>query len=331
METVRIGLAGCGLFGAEHLRAFRKTTCAEIVALYDPDTARAKKRAETFGIKKVCGSLEELCATDLDAIDVVTPEDSHVEPVVKALGAGKHVFVEKPLATTITDCETMIAAAEATGRILMPGHILRFHTDYSALQGRLYEGALGPPLYMSARRNRPTNQLGRYASRCHIALVTAIHDIDLMQWFVHSPREEYRSEIEYVAGGQYKFMTGTHEADAFWGELHFHNGAVGRLETNWLLESTVPQPLSDHASMDDEFYLISGGTRFIHESNRTIIHPTPGSYDRALVDELINFCDCVHLESAPMIISPEESRNAVKVALAMIESARHGGEKQAVV
>lgn len=321
METgVRIGLVGCGSFGTEHLRAFRKIINAKVVALYDPDTNLAQKRAQEFNIPRICDSLDELChQSDIDAVDVVTPEHLHTEPVIKALKAGKHVFVEKPLATTVKDCEKMIAVAKETQRILMPGHILRFDAYYSGIRDAFKAKTLGRPFSMYARRNRPKSQLERY-SRCHIGLINAIHDIDIMLWYMNS----YDSSvgIKYVTGRQRKFVAGEHEAELFVGELHFVGGAIGRVETIWLLpnDSSARVLLPNQINIDDEFYLVDEKVGCID------LHPI--GYDSALENELLYFCDCVRKNMLPSIITPEESLRAVKVTLAMIESARHGDGKE---
>ena len=108
MHNLRIGLAGCGLFGESHLQAFRAVEGAEVTAVFDIDRQRAEQMAAIFGVTSVCRSLEELLHADIDALDVVTPEETHLAPVLAGFAAGKHVFVEKPLATTLEDCDRMI-------------------------------------------------------------------------------------------------------------------------------------------------------------------------------------------------------------------------------
>ena len=92
--TVKIGLIGAGLFGESHVQAYRAVRQANIAAVFDIDQDRARQRAKDFGIPRVCSSMEEICSLpELDAIDVVTPEDDHVAPVLQAFASGKHVFL----------------------------------------------------------------------------------------------------------------------------------------------------------------------------------------------------------------------------------------------
>ncbi len=112
MGKVRLGLVGCGVFGESHLRAFRAISIGEIVAVLDTNRERAERLAGIYGNPQVCGSLEELCGmTGVEAVDVATTEEVHLGPVLTALGAGKHVFVEKPMTATVEECTQRIAGA----------------------------------------------------------------------------------------------------------------------------------------------------------------------------------------------------------------------------
>lgn len=323
VERVRIGVAGCGLFGESHLQAFRAVPAAEVVAVYDVVGERAVEAARAFGVPQVCSTLEELCRAEVDAVDVVTPEETHLAPVLEAIRAGKHVFVEKPLATDLEQCGQMIDAAESAGRILMAGHILRFETKYVLLKQEIDSGRLGKIVSMHARRNRLKTLLERYG-RTHPMIENAIHDIDLMLWYTGD-------RVTRVRGYGRKATGGKHD-DVCWGVLEFGGGALGVVETIWLL------PREAGILLDDAFQLVGdrgvgqvsffpGGLSFWRESGFEI---PDASYDPrvrnaahgALRDELAYFCECVQCGRQPEIIRPREASNAVRVALALMESAR---------
>ena len=182
MDKVRLGVVGCGLFGESHLLAFRVVRNAEVAAVFDIDRDRARLMATEFQIPRVCDSVEEMCTLpDLHAIDVVTTEEAHVDPVLKALSAGKHVFVEKPLSIELDGCTRMIEAARAAGRFLMVGHTLRFETKCLMLKDELVSGRLGEIVSIHSWGNRQKSLLPRYG-RTHPVLENSIHDIDLMLW-----------------------------------------------------------------------------------------------------------------------------------------------------
>ena len=224
---LRVGLVGCGAFGESHLATFAGIPFVEVAAVTDAVRERAEKLAARYGVPRVAKDFRELCALkELDAVSVVTTEDQHLEPVLAALNEGKHVFVEKPMATRVGDAEKMLAAARQAGRILMPGHLLRFETKYATVKEQLASGRLGRVVSIYARRNRPKKMADLY-KRTHLALETSIHDIDTMLWYTES-------KVKCVRGYDIRINAGT-GTDLFCGVLVFQDGALGLLQTMWLL------------------------------------------------------------------------------------------------
>jgi predicted dehydrogenase len=323
MDRIRIGLAGCGLFGESHMRAYRAVPGVEVTAVYDPATEKAKELAQTFRIPCICSGIEELCSHQaVDAVDVVSPEETHLEPVLTAFRAGKEVFVEKPLATDLDHCDRMIEAAESAGRILMVGHILRFETKYVILQQDIEARRLGKIISMHARRNRTRSLLERY-DRTHPAMENSIHDVDLMLW--------YTGERVRRVRGYGRRATGRKHHDTFWGILEFEGGALGVVETIWLLPANAGIGLDDAMQVIGDrgvgnVSLFPGSLSFWREEGFEV--PDAGYDPRvrgaalgALRDELMYFCACVREHRQPEIITPREAKNAVRVALALVESA----------
>ena len=326
MDRVRIGLIGCGAFGESHLQTFRALERAQVAAVYDIDGPRARHVAQEYGIPRVCESLEEICSLpELDAVDVVTSEVEHREPVTRALAAGRHVFVEKPIATTLADCAAIVDAAAQAGRILMVGQILRFETKYAMLKDEVAAGNLGSIVSMHARRNRPKNLLARY-NRTHPALENAIHDIDLMLWYMGQPVRRVR--------GYQRYATGRKNPDTFWGILEFEGGAIGVVETIWLLPPAAGIMLDDAFQMIGtqavaNIQLLPGAYNILRETG---YHVPDFSYDPrvahtargALREELNYFCECVANGRQCTAITPAEAVRAIQVVLALIESAETG-------
>ena len=320
--SIRIGLVGCGLFGECHARVFQSLPTASVEAVFDVDKGCAQQIASEYEIPRVHDSLEAMCGdAALDAISVVTPEELHLEPVVAALEAGKHVFVEKPLATDPVHCQKMVDAAERTGRILMVGHLLRFETRYMLLKEELASGRLGRIVSMHAKRNRPKSLLPRYG-RTHPALENCIHDVDLMLWYVGD-------RVKRVRAFGRKTVNERHH-DTFWGVLEFEGGAIGVVETIWLL------PDKGGIQLDDAFQVYGdrgvGNVRLVPESVsfwREDGHAAPdtgyspelaGPARGALADELLHFCECARHNRPSTVTTPQEAMYAVQVVNALIES-----------
>ncbi len=253
---------------------------------------------------------------------MVTPEETHLEPVLAALEAGKHVFVEKPLATEPDHCDHMIEAAQQANRILMVGHVLRFETKYLLLKAETDAGGFGNIVSMHAKRNRPKSLLSLYG-RTHPALENCIHDIDLMLWFTGKPVKKVRGYERRALGKQHP--------DTFWGILEFEGGTLGVVETIWLL------PEAAGVILDDAFQLVGdagiGNVRLVPEAlsfwQDSGYHAPDHTYSPdlaeprgALCDELTYFCECLLENRTPTIITPQEALQTVRITRALIESAR---------
>ena len=104
LQTVKMALVGAGTWGANHARIYKAHPFADVVAICDRDRAKAEKVAQEEGIRQVYDDYEKMFAEcDCDAVAIVTPDFAHAEIAVAAANAGKHVLIEKPLATTRED------------------------------------------------------------------------------------------------------------------------------------------------------------------------------------------------------------------------------------
>ncbi|MBK9168750.1 MAG: Gfo/Idh/MocA family oxidoreductase [Bryobacterales bacterium] len=325
-SPVRIGLVGCGLFGESHLQAMRAVREGRVEAVYDVRPERAAERAAAFGIPRVCSSLEEICSLDsLDAIDVVTPEELHVDPVLTAFAHGKHVFVEKPLAASLDDCRTLLDAAASAGKLLMVGHLLRFETKYAMIRDEVARGGLGSIVSMHARRNRYKTLLPEYG-RTHPALENCIHDIDLMLWYAGRAVTRVRGYGRKGTGGKH--------SDTFWGVIEFEDGPLAVVETIWLTPAGSGIPLDDAFTLSGtegiaRLQLHPGALSFWretgYESPDLAYDPRVANSARGcLRDELAHFCICVAENRPSEVLDPRDAMRAVRVALALIESERLG-------
>jgi len=323
MRKLRIGLIGCGAFGESYLAALGGIPTAEVVAVADVLPERARRLAERYHVPHVTSGIAELVArSDIDAVGVVTTENQHLEPVLAALQGGKHVIVEKPMATRLEDAQRMARAAIDHDRFLMPGHLLRFEPRCAMVKQQLLEGRLGRVLFVAARRNRSKGQ-GRTYKRTPLVLETAIHDIDLMLWFTGQ-------KVKSVRGWTVSATLGE-EADLFCAVLNFAGGAIGMLHTSWLLP--------DHAArLDDQLQVLTtdGGANIDVlnsglslwsnsgvESPDVTYEPRVNGYAQgALREQLAYFTQCCLEGRKPAIVSADDGVEAVKVSLALIQSAQ---------
>src|ERR1700761_5336482 len=147
-QTLRVGVVGLGYWGPNLARNFSAIPGCELAYLCDADPAARDRLARLFPGAAPAGDLAELLADPaLDAVVLATPVPTHAELAVRVLEAGKHCFVEKPLALTAPDAERAVAAAGQADRVLMVGHLLEYHPGVGKLKELAEAGELGDQIY----------------------------------------------------------------------------------------------------------------------------------------------------------------------------------------
>lgn len=324
MGKIRVGVIGVGSFGELHVAAYQTLWGVEVTALCDPREERLREVGERYGIVGRHRDYRELCAReDVDLVSVVTPEGEHRAPALAAASQGKHLFVEKPLATTLEDGEAILQAASQAGVQLMVGHLLRFENKYATVKRLLEEGRLGRVVSLHARRNRPRSLYQVYGNRIHALLVNAIHDIDLFLWYTGDRVRRVRGHTRNIQGGKYP--------DINWGFLEFSQGAVACLETHWLIPEQAgvmtddalqllgTEGVAEIRAVPSGLHLWTGrGQETVNVSYDAWFH---GQIRGPLKEELAYFVECVRRNRPPQVMTGREALEALKVALALIRSA----------
>ena len=174
---MKLAVAGTGYWGINHVRAFAHQKGCELYALCDPDP-RALDRAAGFAPNaRRYTNVEELWTDPaLDAVVLATPAVAHADQAVAALAAGKHVFVEKPMALSTADAEAVVAAAAQAHKTLMVGHLMLYHPGYVRLRELVHGGDLGEVYYIYAVRVN----LGRLRHDENALWSFAPHDLSMI-------------------------------------------------------------------------------------------------------------------------------------------------------
>ena len=232
-EQVRIGLVGLGRFGKLHAAVLGELPGVELAAVCDPQPDEvAALVARHEGARGFTDFEEMLNSTELDAIFLVSPEPFHAEQALAALSRGIATFSEKPLAMTASEGEHVATAAAAAGVPLQVGLILRFDTQHALLKSEIDRGALGQVISLRAKRNVSKAWFPDYGDRAHTIYETTIHDIDLLLWYASSPITRVQAIERHPSGLRYP--------DGCWALVEFESGAVGILETSWLVPTGAP-------------------------------------------------------------------------------------------
>ena len=327
MESVRIGVIGLGWFGEVHCDAIQATPGLELAALCTRTESRLKDLGRKYGV----GVLETdyralLGRSDLDAVSIVTMWDQHTEPTLAALAAGKHVFLEKPMASTVEDCARIVAAAEAAPGFLMVGHICRFNPRYAAAKREIEAGNIGRIVALSSRRNIPAAWTPEILNKIGPIIGDAIHDTDLMLWFTGAKVVSAYAQTVDVRGLKYPDIGQT--------MYRFDSGATATLETVWCMPEKTPFDIDERMSIigtegfihiQDTFPNIGICTKDGFRSPDTTYWPElHGALSGALREEFLYFARCVRDGTPPSIITPEESMEAVRTTLAAEQSVATG-------
>jgi predicted dehydrogenase/nucleoside-diphosphate-sugar epimerase len=149
----RVGLVGAGYVCAYHIRALRSLQNVEIAGIADINTDRAQQVAREFAIADVFGSLDEMRCTRPDVIHILTPPDSHCAVSMQAFDMGCHVFVEKPMAPTVEECDRMINRAKQARRVLSVNHSARLDPVVLKAVRMVEQGACGEILAVDFLRS----------------------------------------------------------------------------------------------------------------------------------------------------------------------------------
>ncbi|UCB45698.1 MAG: Gfo/Idh/MocA family oxidoreductase [Spirochaetota bacterium] len=337
-DTIGIGIIGAGLMGMLHARAFAQLPDARIVALNDPKLDESYKLP---GQKKqpaiMKDHIELLERNDIDAVVIATPEPMHRKYSVDAAMRGKHILLEKPIATTIEDAQAIIDESAKNNVKLMLGHILRFDTRYAQIKAAVDDGTIGKPLVCYARRNALIQEARRLGGRCEVEEYISVHDIDQAFWYFQDDAVKVNAEI--IEGNVMKEL-GVH--DFIWITIRFTGGGLAVIETGWGLSESIlkwKRPESWGGFGDVSLELIGEkGSIYLNYRPMTLaaiddegwkfpdtLHwpNLHGEVTGDLLDEDRYFLKVLRGEK-PIISTGEDGMNALRVVLAAQRSYREG-------
>jgi predicted dehydrogenase len=223
VATLTVGVAGLGYWGPNLARNLDDLPAAELEWLCDLDEARLATYGTRFPRARVTTRFEDLLADPrLDAVAIATPVTTHYRLAKQALVAGKHVFVEKPLAVSGDRAEELVVLAEERQLVLMPGHLLLYHPGVAKLAELLESGELGRILYVYGNRQN----LGQIRSDENALWSLGAHDLSVI---LHLVREE---PVEAWARGE-SYLREAVE-DVVFCFLRFPSGVVAHMHLSWL-------------------------------------------------------------------------------------------------
>ena len=223
MNQVGIAVIGAGFWGRNHARNLKELNETRLVAVCDRDEAKAKAVAQLFGVDAYTDSGKMLKRTDIDAVTVCTWSTTLATEAMRALKAGKHVLVEKPMANNVQEARKIITLAKEKQRYLMVGFLMRFIPGLHRMKEAVERGEIGTVVYATARR---VSQWPERIGDIGVVKDLAIHDIDITRYLFNDEPVEV-----YAKAGNFRHKQFEDHAQIL---VTFKGKKTAYIEANWL-------------------------------------------------------------------------------------------------
>lgn len=323
MNRLRIGVIGQGFMGRMQASVFQALPHTQLVAVADIDPSRFDAKAMP-GVAFHDDFHELLSRPDIDAVSICTGDRAHLEAAVAAARAGKHIFLEKPIALDPGEARQIIDETRAAGVKLTIGFLLRFDPRYVGAKDLLDRGQLGDVVHIHARRNSPKSEgPARYEGSTPLVFHVTIHDLDLILWYLgDAVKSVYAQAVNKALGDRGM-------DDTVFAIIRFRDGTLVNLESSWALPEGSATGLDAYM----EILGTKGMARiecgysglWFADAARTTFPDTvhwPAVRDSIggdLKEELSHFAQCV-LDDTPPLVSGEDGLRSLELALAIQRS-----------
>jgi UDP-N-acetylglucosamine 3-dehydrogenase len=325
----RVAVIGVGTMGRQHSRVYKSLDGVELVAVADADPARAEEVAAEFGCNAYGDYRQLLEAEEVHAVSVVVPTSAHLDVTFAAVENGCATLVEKPLALTVQEAESIRDAAARHGSFLAVGHVERFNPAVRELKRRLDGGSFGEVTSVIARR---VGVLPPRVKDSNVVVDLAVHDIDVCNYLVGRPPQHVSA-----TGG-----TARGETIDYTEIFLDYGGSAAFLQANWItpikirkltVTGTGGYGELDYITQTLDVYEpsdIGGFSSFAELQQRygsSRISVAPVEPQEPLQFELMGFLAAARGERGDTV-SPQEAIDALRVAEAALEhlQARRGSD-----
>ena len=305
MKKLGVAVIGTGQWGKNHARVYKELSSTELVAVCDVNVERAKAMAAQYGVKAYSDSTQMLKDKQIEAVNVCTWSTILAKEAKKALNAGKHVLVEKPMATTPQQAQKLVQTAQENGLHLTVGFLMRFIPGLQLIRQSMEDKKIGDLVCVTAKR---VSQWPERIGDVGVIKDTAIHDIDVMRFI-----SKQDPVSVYAKMGSMRIKKFEDYAQIM---LTYRNGESAFIESNWLtpyktrmLTATGSEGIMrlDYITQD----------LWIEQKTETVQPRLP--FQEPLKVELQHFVDCIVNNKKP-IVTGEDGVKALEIATAAIQS-----------
>ena len=311
----KIGVVGAGHLGKHHIKHLSNHKGVDFVGVFDTNEDSLKNICDEFSVKPL-QSLEELISL-CEAVNIVTPTNTHFDIARKFLNQKKDVFIEKPLTNTVEEALSIINLAKTNECIVQVGHIERFNPTINKLKE-----LVDNPHYIEIERLAPFQARG---TEVPVVLDLMVHDIDLILEMVNSP-------LESIQASGAKMMSNS--IDLAHAHIKFQNGVVANLKSSRIAQNYVRKirtyqknfySITDLMIPQIELYGLKHHNAFSKELKSQEVETNTGLktlyYEKfvpenkdALLEEINDFIHCINTRSKPNV-DGQAGANALEIAL----------------
>lgn len=239
-KTIRIAIVGAGVWGDTHAAIFQEHPLADPVAVCDKNVARAQALAHKYGIRRVFADVDAMLADgDFDAVSIVTPDHLHADIAVACAKAGKHLLIEKPLATTREDVFRILDAVRESGVRAMVDLHNRWSPPFAAAYDAIQRGELGVLRNAYFRLNDTkwvATDMLPWAASSSILWFLGSHSFDTLQWLFG----DEAARVFTVSSRGVLDAAGVPTDDVFLTTIEFRNGGIAQMENGWITPNANP-------------------------------------------------------------------------------------------
>lgn len=320
-DNIKVAVIGAGMMGKNHLKTYKSLNGVDLIGVYDIFPEAAKAAAEAFGIK-VFSSLEEVAAS-VDAVSVVTTSVTHAEVGEFFLNKGIHCLMEKPLATTESECRRLIDAAKANQVVLLVGHIEQFNPAVEQMHRLLSDTTK----ICSLTAQRMSAASGRITD-VDVSMDLMIHDMEVIQSLVKSPVANIHAAAVRTPGSP-------QGKDYITALIEFENGVTANLtasritqarvrtlsvttDTNYIDMDFINQSINVHTQGRMPYVNQEEIPEWMHYGLKGSVEQLFIPTNQPLQAELNHFLNCVRGKETPRI-SGENALDALRVIWAIQE------------
>ena len=309
MKKLGVAVIGTGFWGRNHARVFKELEETKLVAICDVNAERARNVAEQFGVKAYTNTGKMLKRKDIEAVSICTWSISLAKEAQKALGSGKHVLVEKPMATSVKQAEKLLKTAEKEELHLTVGFLMRFIPGMQHIKKAIENKTIGNLVCAAAKR---VSEWPERIGDVGVVKDTAIHDIDIIRYlFGEEP------VAVYARTGNMRHKKFEDYAQIM---LTFEEGQSAFIESNWLTPyKTRTLIVTGSAAIMKLDYITQELT--VEDAKETV--QPRYSWQEPLKLELRHFVNCVLKKEKPLVTGMDGLK-ALQIAEAALKSSATG-------